>query len=101
MRVKKKRSQFSNKSGVADYYDRRGIIGEIAEGDVEFSLHEELREQILRGKRKGRLKNISIKLEPAHIHALHKMGVMKAIPYQTLIRQILAKAIKEELKIRA
>jgi len=99
MKAKKKRVDVGIKGGVAGHYDRHGVLGEIAEGSVEFSLHEELREQILSGKRKRRLENISIKLEPAHIQALRKMGTMKSIPYQTLIRQILTKAIGEDLKI--
>lgn len=87
------------KEPAAQYYDRRGILGELEEGAVEFALEEELREQILRGNRTRRLVNISIKLDPMQIHALRKIATMKSIPYQTLIRQWLAEAIRRELHL--
>jgi predicted DNA binding CopG/RHH family protein len=45
------------------------------------------------------LQNLSIKLDPAQIHALRKIATMKAIPYQTLIRQWLAEGIRRELRL--
>ena len=85
----------------AEYYDRRGVLGELEEGPVEFALEEELRKQILGGQRTRRLQNISIKLDPAQIQALRKIATMKAIPYQTLIRQWLAEGIRKELHLTA
>jgi hypothetical protein len=79
------------------YYDRRGVCREIETGPVEFALDEELRRAILEGKRTRRLQNLSIKLDEAQIHALRKIATMKAIPYQTLIRQWLAEGIRREL----
>jgi hypothetical protein len=93
------KKQMKIKESLAQYYDRRGILNEIEDGPVAFSLADNLREQILCGKRSRRLKNISIKLEPAHIQALQKIAVQKSIPYQTLIRSFLAEAIKKELHI--
>jgi predicted DNA binding CopG/RHH family protein len=87
------------KESIAEYYDRRGVLPELEEGAIEFSLEEELRRQILEGKRTRRLQNISIKLDPAQIQALKKIATMKAIPYQTLIRQWLAEGIRRELRI--
>ena len=87
------------KESAAHYYDRRGILGELAEGGAAFALDEELRDQILRGKRTRRLENISIKLEPAQVQAVRKIATMKAIPYQTLIRQWLAEALRRELRL--
>ena len=84
---------------MAAYYDRRGVLGEIVAGPVEFALEEELREQILRGKRRRRLKNISVKLDPAQIIALRKIATLKSTPYQTLIRQWLAASIRKELHV--
>jgi hypothetical protein len=83
----------------AEYYDRRGVLGELEEGAVEFALEEDLRRQILGGKRTRRLQNISIKLDPAQIQALRKIATMKAIPYQTLIRQWLAEGIRKEFHL--
>ena len=64
---------------------------------MEIALDEELRRQILDGQRSRRLQNISIKLDPVQIQALRKIATMKAIPYQTLIRQWLAEGIRKEL----
>ncbi|RPI23958.1 MAG: hypothetical protein EHM61_18390 [Acidobacteria bacterium] len=89
--------QKDNQNDVAEYYERRGILDEIEEGAVEFTLDEELKAEILQGKRTRRLQNISIKLDPAQIQALRKIATMKSIPYQTLIRQWLAECIREEL----
>src|SRR5688500_4590701 len=82
-----------------DYYDRRGILGELDEGVVEFALDEELRAQIVNGQRTRRLENVSIKLDPAQILALRKIATMKSIPYQTLIRQWMSEAIRRELHL--
>ena len=87
------------KETAAHYYDRRGVLGELVGDPAEFSLEEELREQILSGRRTRRLENISIKLDPAHIVALRKIATTKAVPYQTLIRQWLAEAIHRELAL--
>jgi len=81
--------------------DRRGVLGELQESPVEFALEEELRRQILGGKRTRRLQNISIKLDPAQIQALRKIATMKSIPYQTLIRQWLAEGIRKEFHLTA
>lgn len=84
---------------VAKYYDRRGELREIKERPVEFALDEELRRAILKGERTRRLQNLSIKLDASQIHALRKIATMKAIPYQTLIRQWLAEGIRKELRL--
>jgi hypothetical protein len=87
------------KESLAEYYDRRGVLPELRRQPVELSLDEELRRQILEGRRTRRLQNISIKLDPAQIQALKKIATMKAIPYQTLIRQWLAEGIRKELRL--
>ena len=89
------------RENLAEYYDRQGVLGELEERKVEFALEEELRRQILRGGRTRRLQNISIKLDPAQIQALRKIATMKSIPYQTLIREWLAKGIRKELHLTA
>ena len=87
------------KEDLARYYERRGVLGELENGTVEFVLEEELRRQILAGRRTRRLQNISIKLDPAQIQALRKIATMKSIPYQTLIRQWLADGIRKEFRL--
>jgi hypothetical protein len=83
----------------ADYYDHHGVLDEIEASPIEFAIEEELREQILDGKRRRRLKNLSIKLDEAQIIALRKIATSKSIPYQTLIRQWLAARIRKEMHI--
>jgi len=83
----------------AAYYDRHGVLDELTDEPVVFALDEELREQILQGKRKRKLKNISIKLDEAQIIALKKIATIKSIPYQTLVRLWLAEGISNELHL--
>jgi len=82
-----KRRTATRQTDRAAFYDRHGVLGEVIEQPVPFALDEELRAQILSGKRGRRLQNLSIKLDPAQIQALRRIATMKAIPYQTLIRQ--------------
>ena len=93
------RSASRVKDSPAEYYDRHGILTALEEGAVEFILEEELRRQILEGRRTRRLRNISIKLDPVQIQALKKIATKKSIPYQTLIRSWLADGIRRELRI--
>lgn len=80
------------------FYDRHGVLGVLIDEPIEKCLSEELRSQILSGRRRRRLKNISIKLDPAQIIALRKIATMQSIPYQTLIRKGLADLIRRELR---
>ena len=81
----------------AEYYDQENILDEITEEPVTFSLQDDIRQDIITGKRKRKLKNISIKLDPLHVQAIKKLATMKAMPYQTLVRHWLAENIKKEL----
>jgi len=83
----------------AKYYDKRGVLSEIVGKPVEMSLETELRESIITGKRKRRLANISIKIDPLQVRAIKKLATMKSIPYQTLIRNWLSQHLKDELHI--
>jgi hypothetical protein len=87
------------KDDTAAFYDREGVLDDLIEKPIAFALEEELRWQILSGKRARRLTNLSIKLDPAQIQALRRIATMKSIPYQTLIRQWLAEGIKKELNL--
>ncbi len=79
------------------YYDDRDIMDEITDESVDLILDERLREDILSGKRKRNLKNVTIKIDPLQIKAIKKLSTMKSIPYQTLIRYWLAEGIKSEM----
>ena len=81
----------------AEYYDQESILDEIMDEWVSLTLEEDLRKDVRSGKRKRKLKNISIKMDPLHVQAIKKLATMKSIPYQTLMRHWLADDIREEL----
>lgn len=82
-----------------EYYDARGIMKEILEEDVELSLDEALREDIIHGRRKRTLKNVTIKMDPLYLQSIRKIATMKGIPYQTLVRQWLSEKVRKELNL--
>jgi hypothetical protein len=90
----------SKRSKEKSYYDKRGVLNEIVDAPIEVSLETGLRKDILSGKRKRRLRNISIKIDPLQIQAIKKVATMKSVPYQTLIRHWISENIKRELHIR-
>jgi predicted DNA binding CopG/RHH family protein len=79
------------------YYDDRNILDEITDESVDLILDEHLRDEILSGKRKRKLKNVTIKIDPLQVKAIKKLSTMKSIPYQTLIRSWLVEGIKSEM----
>jgi len=81
------------------YYENRDLLREITGDSVDLSLSEELANDIRAGKRKRKLKNVTIKLDPLQIIAIKKLSTMKAMPYQTLIRHWLAEGIKQEIDL--
>jgi len=95
----KRRTIIPKEAVEARYYDRHGILKDLIDEPIEMSLNTELRKSILLGKRKKKLKNISIKVDPLQIQAIKKVAAMKSIPYQILIRHWLSQNLKEELHI--
>jgi predicted DNA binding CopG/RHH family protein len=83
----------------AGFYDRVNILDELLEDPAEFSLDEELLRDILSQKRKRRLKNVTIKMDPLQVRTIRKLAVTKSIPYQTLVRHWLSDQIKKELNL--
>jgi hypothetical protein len=83
----------------AKYYDEINILDELLEEPVEFRLGEKLRRDILFKKRKRRLQNLTIKIDPLQVQAIKKLATAKSIPYQTLIRHWLSEEIKNELNL--
>ena len=79
------------------YYEESNILDEITDETVDLILDKHLRDEILSGKRKRKLKNITIKIDPLQVKAIKKLSTMKSIPYQTLIRSWLAEGIKSEM----
>ena len=91
------KKQVSKSKNWIQYYDDRDILNEITDESVDFVLDERLHDDIISGKRKRNLKNVTIKVDPLQIKAIKKLSTMKAIPYQTLIRHWLAEGIKSEM----
>ena len=83
------------------YYENRDLLREITGDPVGLSLTEELTNDIQSGKRKRKLKNVTIKLDPLQIIVIKKLSTMKSMPYQTLIRHWLAEGIKQEMDLVA
>ena len=81
------------------YYDQAGILSELLEEPAAFTLNDRLRRDIVLKKRKRRLQNVTIKMDPLQIQAIRKVATTKSIPYQTLIRHWLSEEIKKELKL--
>ena len=82
-----------------EYYDKKGVLGEIIDGDIAISLDEALAKDIVSGKRKRRLQNVTIKIDPLYLISIKKVATKRGIPYQTLVRQWVAEKIRKELKI--
>lgn len=82
-----------------EYYDKRGVLGEIIEEDIAISLDEALGRDIVTGKRRRKLQNVTIKIDPMYLISIKKVATTKGIPYQTLVRQWVAEKIRKELKI--
>lgn len=64
-----------------EYYEKRGVLGEIVDGEVALSLDD------------------ALKLDPLYLVSIKKVATKKGIPYQTLVRQWVAEKIRKELKI--
>jgi predicted DNA binding CopG/RHH family protein len=89
--------QNSKLKNLTRYYDERNILDEITDESVDLILDGHLRDDILSGKRKRKLKNVTIKIDPLQVKAIKKLSTMKSVPYQTLIRSWLAEGIKSEM----
>ena len=83
------------------YYENHDLLREITDDPVDLSLTERLANDIRSAKRKRKLKNVTIKLDPLQIIAIKKLSTMKSMPYQTLIRHWLAEGIKQEMDLVA
>lgn len=83
----------------AEFWDSHGILDFVSEIDEPITLDPKLKEDILSGKRRRKLKNISLKVEPVFIQAIRKIATQKSIPYQSLIRMWLAENIRKELRL--
>ena len=83
----------------ADYYEQKDLLEEIVEDPVEFSLDDHLLRDILERKRKRKLQNVTIKMDPLQVHTIRKLATIKSMPYQTLLRHWLSDKIRQELNL--
>jgi predicted DNA binding CopG/RHH family protein len=83
----------------SEYYDQANIFDELLEEPVAFSLDDQLLRDILSKKRKRKLQNITIKMDPLQVRTIRKLATIKSIPYQTLIRHWLSDQIRKELNL--
>jgi predicted DNA binding CopG/RHH family protein len=83
----------------AEFYDRGSIFDQIMEEPVDFGIDRKLQKDILAKKRKRKLQNVTIKMDPLQIVTIRKLATMKSIPYQTLIRHWLSDKIRKELSL--
>ena len=79
----------------AEFYDLDNILDQIMEEPVEFGIDRKLQKDILAKKRKRKLRNVTIKMDPLQIVTIRKLATMKSIPYQTLIRHWLSDKIRK------
>jgi predicted DNA binding CopG/RHH family protein len=89
----------TKKMTAEEYYDKKGVLGEIIDEDIAISLDEALAKDIVTGKRRRKLQNVTIKIDPLYLISIKKVATKKGIPYQTLMRQWVAEKIRKELKI--
>ena len=66
------KKQASKPKNWIQYYDDRDILNEITDESVDLVLNKRLRDDILSGKRKRNLKNVTIKVDPLQIKAIKK-----------------------------
>jgi predicted DNA binding CopG/RHH family protein len=69
------------------------------EGSGEFSLDDQLLRDILNKKRKRKLQNVTIKMDPLQVNTIRKLATIKSMPYQTLMRHWIADKIRQELNL--
>jgi len=98
-KVMKERKRKKKGEKWADYYDRVDILEEIMEEPLEFSLDEQLLRDILEKKRKRKLQNVTIKMDPLQVHTIRKLATIKSMSYQTLVRHWLSDKIRQELNL--
>lgn len=51
-------------------YDHGDLLDELTDEPVDLSLTDELRQSILEGKRRHKLRNVTLKLDPMQLNAI-------------------------------
>ncbi len=96
--MKKKKGKGKAKEW-AEYYDQADILEELLEEPVEFSLDDQLLRDVLNKKRKRKLQNVTIKMDPLQVNTIRKLATKKSMPYQTLVRHWISDKIRQELNL--
>lgn len=90
--------KFKNEREEQKFWDKKGVLNFIGDADEDIGLETQLKQDILRGRRRRHLKNISVKLDPVYVTVIKKLATQKSLSYQSLIRHWLSENIKRELK---
>jgi len=95
----KKIPRFKSEDEEREFWDSHSFLDfpEEVEEVEPFPLASELREEILSGKRRRKMKRISLSFDPYLIEMIKRIAKRKSIPYQCLIRMWLAERLEEEL----
>lgn len=91
--------KFKNEREEQKFWDKKGVLNFIQGTDEDIGLESQLKQDILHGRRKRHLKNISVKLDPVYITVIKRIATQKSLSYQSLIRHWLSENIKRELKV--
>ncbi|MBM3240607.1 hypothetical protein FJZ31_30350 [Candidatus Poribacteria bacterium] len=90
--------EFKDENEEREFWDSHSFLD--FPGDVEeiesFSLSSELKDEILLGKRRRRMINLSLRFDPFHIALIKRIARQKSISYQSLIRMWIAEKLKDE-----
>jgi predicted DNA binding CopG/RHH family protein len=91
--------QFKSEDEEREFWDSHSFLDfpEEVEEVEPFSPTPKLKEEILSGKRRRKMKKISLRFDPYLIEMIKKIAKRKSIPYQSLIRMWLAERLEEEL----
>lgn len=90
--------KFKNEREEQRFWDKKGVLNFIGDDDEDIGLESQLKQDILRGRRRRHLKNISVKLDPVYVTVIKKLATQKSLSYQSLIRHWLSENIRKELK---
>ena len=76
------RTKEEEKKDWKDYYEGSNILDKISDEPADITLKQDLRQEILLSKRRSKLKNVTIKVDPLQIVAIKKLSDMTSIPTQ-------------------
>jgi len=92
--------EFKNEEEESEFWDAHSFLdfpNEVEEIEP-FSLSPDLREEILSGRRRRKMRRISLRLDPYHIELIKRIAKQKSVSHQTLMRMWLVERLREEIR---